>query len=76
MGFGRRAPRTRDTMVSCARRTREWDAMMSGNGDGGRVGGGWALSVGRIEDWENGFFLGADDEGRCPGDDVTTRVVV
>ena len=37
--------------------------------------GGHFLS-GRIEDWENGFFLGADDEGRCPGDDVTTRVVV
>lgn len=42
--------------------------------DGGRVGGGWALSVGRIEDWENGFFLGADDEDRCRG--MTTRAVV
>jgi hypothetical protein len=33
----------------------------------GTCRGGWALSLGRIEDWENGFFLGADDEDRCRG---------
>jgi hypothetical protein len=63
-------------MVSCRRRTSEWDAMMSGMSGRGTCRGGWALSLGRIEDWENGFFLGADDEVDGPGDDVTTRVVV
>ena len=41
-----RAAHARHDGILSRGRTREWDAMMSGNGDGGRVGGGWALSVG------------------------------